>query len=563
MGTFAIVAAMGVSESSPARLDLVVIGGGINGTGVLRDAALRGLRGLLVERHDFGFGASGNSSGMIHGGPRYLTHDPAVTESSCLDSGYIQKIAPHMLFRVPFLVPVLEEGARGALQLLTYDAFFSVYDRYQYLKRSKKHLRFSAQQVSELEPGLVPTRGAVCFDEWGLDGVRLSIANAVDAVERGARVLLGHSVVELLRHPSGKVVGVRVQPTNGGPTKEIFADVVVHATGAWSGKTMAALGLSVDEARVRPGKGTHVYLDRRLSNFAIVTNAIDGRQVFLLPWQNMSVLGTTDDDYYGDLDRVFATEDEVEYLFQAIERVFPSVRSARPIGTWAGLRPTLFSWGVTEDALSREHRIVDHASFGSSGLYSMIGGKLASYRLFAEEMTDRVALALGSKVRSRTFETVLPGGDAVPRAQELGAEFGFDGLVARRLVTRHGSRARRILELARDEGSGRVVCPCEPVTEAEVRYVVRHEWACSVDDVARRTRLGLGSCAGRLCATVAAEIVAQELGQGHVEALELEARFAANQAARLESLRLYRAPVVEPPSFEGAAFDPSRTTGLS
>src|SRR5580704_8623987 len=170
------------------RVDAVVIGGGINGTGVARDLALRGLRVALFERHDLAFGASGNSSGMIHGGPRYLVNNPGVTKSSCLDSGYIQHIAPHLLFRIPFLMPV-KGGARGRIMLELYDAFFRAYDDFQPLKRGERHTRLDASELLQLEPGLVGSvAGGVTFDEWGVDGARLCVMNAVDAKERGARV---------------------------------------------------------------------------------------------------------------------------------------------------------------------------------------------------------------------------------------------------------------------------------------------------------------------------------------------------------------------------------------
>src|ERR1700759_2163069 len=140
--------------------DVIVIGGGVNGSGAARDAALRGLRVALFERNDLAFGASGNSSGMIHGGPRYLTTDPDVTYSSCLDSGHIQRIAPHLLFRIPFLMPVLEKpGVAAKAVLAAYDGFFTAYDKYQPLKAGKPHARLSAGDVQTLEPGLVPTQG--------------------------------------------------------------------------------------------------------------------------------------------------------------------------------------------------------------------------------------------------------------------------------------------------------------------------------------------------------------------------------------------------------------------
>lgn len=527
-----------MTEGSPAHprvdVDVIVIGGGVNGTGVARDATLRGLRVALFERNDIGFGASGNSSGMIHGGPRYLTQDPGVTYTSCLDSGHIQHIAPHLLFRIPFLAPIYEpESAATRVQLALYDAFFELYDRYQDLKRGKKHLRFTPEEVQRLEPGLVPTAGGVSFDEWGIDGVRLCVGNLVDVVERGGQAFVHCTVTELLRRDDGSVYGVRFRDRRSGVIGEKTARVVVNATGAWAPVTAALGGLRRSSARLRPGKGIHVFLDRRLTNYAIVTRAIDDRQVFLLPWQNMSVLGTTDDDFYGDLDDVVANSDEVRYLVEAIERVFPAVRSARAIGTWAGVRPTLYEWGVSEDALSREHAIVDHAQDGADGLYSMLGGKLASYRLFAEEMTDILARRLGVDAPCKTHTFFLPGGEESVDPMELVLAGGMEAVTATRLEYRHGARSRRIVErMRRNPREAAVVCPCEPVTEAEIRYVVAEEWAYSVDDVARRTRLGLGSCGGMRCAARCGQLIAEMTERSPQEGLRMAVTFLHGAARR-------------------------------
>ncbi len=471
--------------------DVVVIGGGINGTGVARDLSLRGLKVSLFERNDLSFGASGNSSGMIHGGVRYLTTDPGVTETSCRDSGYIQTIAPHLLFRIPFLMP-LRGGARGRVMRELIDAFFRGYDDYQPLKRGKPHCRLDATDLRRLEPGLTgPLAGGITFDEWGVDGTRLC------------------------------------------------ARAVVNATGAWSPLTAGACGLPAARVRVRPGKGIHVVLDRRIASYAILTEAIDGRQVFLEPWQNVSVLGTTDDDYYGDLDDVRATSEEVRYLVQGVARVFPSLLDARAIGTFAGVRPTLYEYGTTEDSLSRDHAIVDHAQDGARGVYSMIGGKLASFRLFAQELSDRVApRELGVEVGCSTHTRPLPGGDATPDARVLAERYGIAPVAARRLVYRHGSRALRILERVRREPrEADTVCPCEPVIEAEVRFAVRDELARTVDDVARRTRLGLGACGAMRCAARCGQIVAEERSlhpaEGRGMALALVERLARARGAAL------------------------------
>jgi len=551
--------------------DVVIIGGGVNGTGVARDATLRGLKVTLFERNDFAFGASGNSSGMIHGGPRYLSADPKVTRISCLDSGHIQAIAPHLLFRVPFLMPIGPEGSeRTRIELV--DAFFEAYDFYQPLKHGKPHARLSPDELYQLEPGLFggpggakgKLAGGITFDEWGIDGSRLCVANAVDAVERGASVHTHTSVEEILRdNPGGAVRGVRARNLLTGKSFVVTTRAVVNATGAWGSLTAKAGGLGADAARVRPGKGIHVVFDRRLTNFAILAKTIDDRQIFIEPWQNVTVLGTTDDDFYGDLDDVRATSDEVRYLQQGIANVLPGVANARAIGTTAGVRPTLYEYGPNEDALSRDHRVVDHLKDGAPGLFSMLGGKLASYRIFAEEATDALMTYLDAPaVPCRTHVAFLPGGEGKVSSVALAEELGIDRIAAARLAYRHGSRANAIAERIRERPlEATVVCPCEPVMEAEVRHAIKHEMAATVEDVARRTRLGLGACGGMRCAARCGQIVAQERGlaprdgmrqalvflkrQASTRAVAMNPVQARQEALTLASVRAELGPIIE------------------
>lgn len=521
------------ASGTETDVDVAVIGGGVNGTGVARDCALRGLRVAVFERNDLAFGASGNSSGMIHGGPRYLTYDPDVTYTSCLDSGHIQRIAPHLLFRIPFLTPV-HAGPLARATLEGYDAFFALYDKYQPLKRGKPHVRLSAQEILELEPGLKgDIYGGITFDEWGIDGARLCVGNAIDAIENGASVRVHTTVTQILQRDDGRVRGVAYRNRETGQQGVCSAKLVINATGAWAPITATLGGLEARTARVRPGKGIHVMFDRRLTNYAIVAQAIDGRQVFLEPWQNLTIIGTTDDDYYGDLDDVVATADEVRYLVQAVARVFPSIREARAIGTYAGVRPTLYAWGPNEDRLSREHEIVDHAQHGAPGLFSMIGGKLASYRIFSEEMTDVIARELGNTRPCRTHSAALPGGDEELNPLSLAKRYELEPITAVRLEYRHGSRSVRILErMQRDTRQTAVVCPCEPVTEAEVRYAVEKELATSVEDVSRRTRLGLGACGGMRCAAHCGRIVAELTERSPAEGHAMAVRFLEVAAKR-------------------------------
>jgi glycerol-3-phosphate dehydrogenase len=498
------------SDSDGKVYDLIVIGGGVNGTGVARDAAMRGLSVLLLEKRDICSGATGTCSGMIHGGARYLLHDLKVTKLSCLDSGYIQRIAPHLLFRIPFLTPVPAGRAFARQYLELMEIYFEAYDRYQPLKNGKPHTRLSAEEALALEPGLGrDIVGAVTFDEWGIDPFRLCVENAKSAAEHGAVVRTHSEVTDLIR-VDGAVAGAKCRDRLSGERAELRARLVVNTTGPWA---MAFSKRNGVEVRLRPAKGVHLVYGHRLSNWAIVAAAVDGRQLFICPHQKGTILGTTDDDYYGDLDNVTATEDDVQYLLQGAESIFPGIRRHRAIRTMAGVRPTLFEDNKYEDNLTREHAVFDHETReGVRGLLSMAGGKLASYRLMSEELTDLACAKLGVRAACRTHAEPLPGGDETPDSGELAREFGVEAFVVERLVYRHGSRARRVLDIIRSEPrQAELVCRCDPVTEAELRYCIRNEWARRLSDLRRRTRLGCGPCQGTRCALRAAAVMADEL----------------------------------------------------
>lgn len=489
--------------------DLVVVGGGCNGTGIARDAAMRGLKTLLVEKNDFSAGTTGASSGMIHGGPRYMQYEVGTTKLACQDAATIRAIAPHLCFRIPFLVPVRKEGRSRLRTLWTmelFETFFEAYDRFSPMKGGKRHTRLSKQEARELEPSLPQdTIGAITFDEWGIDTARLCVANAMAAHEYGATIL-NHTEVTRVIRDGDRVIGLGLKNLKTSQESDIRAKLVFNATGPWAPYFAKLAGV---EVKLRPSKGIHLLFDRRLTNVAIVSQCIDGRQIFINPHENSTLLGTTDDDYFGDLDDIPVTEDEVEYLLDAIEPVFPEIRKARIITTWRGVRPTLYGRGQYEDELSREHEIIDHERReGVSGLVTMVGGKLASYRIMAEEATDLVCKKLNHLKPCRTHNVPLPGGDEVPNPQGVAKAFDIHPYIAERLIYRHGSRARNILDKTGFEKL--VICPCEPVTKGEVQHVIQEEWALTLGDLLRRTRLGMGPCQGCLCALPAASVLAEE-----------------------------------------------------
>jgi glycerol-3-phosphate dehydrogenase len=497
--------------------DVIILGGGVNGLGTARDCAQRGLKVLLLEKGDLASGASGGNSGMIHGGPRYMLTDPAVTRLACQDSGHVQRIAPHLLFRIPFLLPFTSrrEGASLYERAVHYatEVFFSTYDRFQPLKRGRPSVRLTAQELYRLEPGLRPgLHGAVSFDEWGIDPWRLCVLNALSAREHGAEVRTWTEARQVLSQ-DGQVTGVRWLDALTGETGVARAPVVLNATGAWSPGLAARSGATVP---MRPGKGVHLVLDRRLSDYAVVCGAVDGRQMFAYPHEDETWIGTTDDDCWGDPDDLEATHDEVAYLLEGAAALLPQVRQARVTRAFWALRTSLHAWGPNEDALSRDHALVDHAAEGVAGLLSFVGGKLASYRAQSEEATDRILSRLGRPpVACRTHALPLPGGEAPADAAALAARFGVAAPVVARLAYRHGARAEEVLRLCDEDPRLRLVlCRDAGLLAAEVVHCVRHELVRRLRDLRTRCRLAVGACGGLDCARVAAQLAGRELGWG-------------------------------------------------
>jgi len=489
--------------SAPSAHDVCVIGGGVTGAGIARDLSLRGLSVLLLEKGDWGGGTSGASSWMIHGGPRYLEFDWETTRLSTQDAGHIVTIARNLVYRVVFLIPVLPHDRNNIERMET---AMEVYDRFQPLKKAHPHRRLTADEARQAEPGLSPdVIGAVTMEEWGVDPHRLVYANVEDAVAHGARALNHTKVIDLIRD-GGNVIGVSYRASDGS-VSEARARVVVNATGPWSPEVSGMAGVAV---RLRPAKGIHIVYPHRISNFSISAESIDGRDLLMVSHAGFTLLGTTDDDFYGDLDSVDVLEDEVDYLLQAFERVFPSIREYRPVRTTAGVRPTLYKWRRYEDELSREYEVIDHAVQGVEGFVTIAGGKLSMYRLMAEETSDAVCRKLGHQARSTTATTPLPGSESdMESPAELARRCGIPALAAIKLQSRHGCRAEKVLDDAR---GGRLVCRCEPITEAELAYAARSEQVRSLADAFRRVSLTAGPCAGAACVMRAAEVIGGELG---------------------------------------------------
>lgn len=496
------------------QFDLIIIGGGVNGTGIARDAAMRGLKTLMLEKKDVASGASGANSGMIHGGVRYLRYDRKVTELACIDSGYIQRIVPHLLFRIPFIYPATAKDVAHPDFNERYlnwglEVYLDAYDVYQPYKRGLKSVRLTPEEVYELEPSIRRNLiGAMSMDEWGIDPWRLCALNAQSAQQHGATLLTYTQVTGFLRGPTGSVEGVQVRDAKTGRSTSYRGKLVINVAGAWAPKVAAMAGVTV---RMRPGKGVHLVLDRRVSNYGIIASAVDGRQIFVMPHEENSIIGTTDDDYYGDPDDLRVTEDEVKYLIEGVASAVPNIREARILRSYVGLRTTLHEYGRMEDDLSREHAIYDHEKEGAQGFFTLIGGKLASYRVQSEELTDLACRLLGNEQTCRTHLEPLPGGERFPNSVELAEEYRLPEPVVGRMAYRHGANAEKICELAEADPALRtILCRCEQTSYAEAVYCLREENVHHLTDLSRRCRIGTGPCEGTRCAAAAAALFARE-----------------------------------------------------
>ncbi len=505
------------------QYDVAIIGGGITGVGVARDCAIRGLKTLLVERNDFGSGTTGTCMGMLHGGARYLLEEQEeITEVSCRESGKIQNIAPHLCFRIPFIRPVFP-GDKYPLNLV--DMFFEEYDQYQTMKNGNAHIKLQRDEALKLEPALNPAiDGGIVFEEWGVDVFRLTLLNALDARAHGATVRNHCEVTDLIVE-DGRVNGIEVYDARRQQRERYRAKYTVNAAGPWSPAVASLIDANV---RQRPTKGIHLFFDRRITSIGVVAHAVDGREVELLPHETTTMLGCTDDDYFGDIDHVRVNPEEVEYLLSSMEEVLPRLRENRLIRTMVGVRPLLYEPNKRENEVSRDFAVIDHEKEDDiPGLFTLTGGKMVVYRLMAERLVDTLLNRLGRDVPCTTAEVPLPGCTAVleEKVAALAARYGVSRFVAQRLVYRHGTLAEDVLARADNARRRSRICQCEGVIAAELEYAVDEELALTLDDLRRRTRMGMGPCQGNFCIDKAARLLANAHHADYGATLELSLDF--------------------------------------
>jgi glycerol-3-phosphate dehydrogenase len=498
--------------------DVIIIGAGINGAGIARDAALRGLKTCVIDQQDAGAGTSRWSSRLIHGGLRYLEHgELGLVHESLRERELLLRQAPHLVRPLPLLIPVYAASRRT---LATVDFGLWVYDLLSLGRSLPGHRRLSREEAIREVPGLRIDGlegAATYFDAQVTYPERLVVELLIAAREAGA-ILRTHTRVTGLASAGGRVRGVVIESA-GGARETLAATVVVNAAGPWVDRVIGG-GTPAHGRLLGPTKGTHIVVPRfpGFAGQALYAEApADGRPFFIMPWNRLVLIGTTDTRFDGDPAEARATEAEVGYLLDATRSVFPRTAPGRGdvLYAYAGVRP-LPRQGLRDTAaITRRHHVRQHASL--RGLYNVVGGKLTTFRSLAEEAVDQAAARLGRRgARCTTASAGLPGSGATPLDVETELQ-RFPGLSARsrrHLADTYGTRAERVAALTLAEPAlAEPVCAWSHAIGAEIVYGLQEEFAADLADVLfRRCMAGLGPDLGRAACERAAAVGARFLG---------------------------------------------------
>lgn len=539
--------------------DLLIIGGGINGTAIAADAAARGLSVLLVEKNDLGSGTSAASSKLIHGGLRYLQYgEVGLVREALRDRELLLRNRPHLVRPIELLIPVRAGGPVPPWKL---ELGLMLYDRLAGASGLPRHRRLSRQETLEREPDLEPAGllgGFVYPDAQALFPERLCIELAREAAGARAVIRTRTEVVGLCcdgarvvgawlrgasrpgtreargsavgsERPQGTATGAHALRLPSNDCEAVSARLVVNAAGPWVDAVRRLLGI---ERRPLLGctKGSHLVMRPPAQGPrgpVYATARSDGRPFFVLPWREMLLIGTTDIHYKGDPAAVRADPAEVAYLLAETAALFPRAPLSEDtvLYTYAGLRPLPASRDPAA-RITRRHRVVDHASDGAPGLWSIVGGKLTTHRTLAEQVVDRAIRALRRKALPHHAHgarcSAAPGELDLAALRRSAAGLPLEADQLEYLVRLYGPRAEEVVEkVRRNPASGERICPQNPDVAAQVEVAVEQEWAVTLADLLlRRTGIGSSPCQGLDCAERAAAWMGQAAGWSDARRVE-------------------------------------------
>ncbi len=483
-----------MSSHAAQESDVIIIGGGATGAGIARDCALRGLRVILLERHDIATGATGRNHGLLHSGARYAVTDGESARECISENQILRRIARHCVEPTDGLFITLPED-----DLAFQSTFISACQQ-----AGIRAQALDPQEARRIEPSVNPQLiGAVRVPDGTVDPFRLTAANMLDAREHGATIFTAHEVTGLIRD-GATVRGVNVINHLTGEKQALYAAVVVNAAGIWGQRIAEYAGLGI---RMFPAKGSLLILDHRINQHVINRCRKPADADILVPGDTISLIGTTSMHIdYRDIDQNRVTPEEVDILLREGEKLAPVMAKTRILRAYAGVRPLVASDDdPTGRNVSRGIVLFDHAiRDGMDGFITITGGKLMTYRLMAEWATDAVCRKLGNNQPCTTASEPLPGSQQSAE-NTLQRTISLPAPLRGSAVYRHGDRTPSWLGEGRLQRS--VVCECEAVTAGEIQYAVENLAVNSLLDLRRRTRVGMGTCQGELCACRAAGLL--------------------------------------------------------
>ncbi len=474
--------------------DVIIIGGGATGAGIARDCSLRGIRALLLERSDISTGATGRNHGLLHSGARYAVTDHESAVECIRENMILRRIAAHCVEETDGLFISLPEDG------LEYQSVFVDACR----KAGIRADIIDPAEARRLEPSVNPALvGAVRVPDGAVDPFRLTSSNILDATAHGAEIRTYTEVRELLREQD-RIVGVKAYDHRAHCEVTFRVQVVINAGGIWGHGIAAKAGITVN---MLPAKGALLIFGHRVNNLVLNRCRKPADADILVPGDTSSLIGTTSSKIpYDQIDNMVITPDEVDILLREGEKLAPQLAQTRILRAYAGVRPLVASDDDPSGrTVSRGIVLLDHAKRdGMEGFITITGGKLMTYRLMAEWATDLVCKKLGIDAVCRTAEIPLPG--STESREEVDRKLRNKPLAQRRsTISRHGALATKIGD--GDSIRNSLVCECEEVSIGEVEYALEHLSVNNLVDLRRRTRIGMGTCQGELCACRAAGIM--------------------------------------------------------
>ena len=477
--------------------DVIIIGGGATGAGIARDCSLRGIKALLLERSDISTGATGRNHGLLHSGARYAVTDHESAVECIRENMILRRIAAHCVEETDGLFITLPEDG------LDYQARFVEACR----KAGIRADVLDPEEARRLEPAANPALiGAVRVPDGAVDPFRLTSSNILDATAHGAEIRTYTEVRELIREQD-RIVGVKAYDYRTHAELEFRAQVVVNAGGIWGHGIAAKAGITVN---MLPAKGALLIFGHRVNRMVLNRCRKPADADILVPGDTISLIGTTSSKIpYDQIDNMIITPDEVDLLLREGEKLSPLLARTRILRAYAGVRPLVASDDDPSGrTVSRGIVLLDHATRdGMEGFITITGGKLMTYRLMAEWATDLICKKIGNDGKCRTAEIPLPG--STESREEVDRKTR-NKPIAQRLssIARHGALATRID--GTDSIKNSLVCECEEVSIGEVEYALENLSVNNLVDLRRRTRVGMGTCQGELCACRAAGLMGRK-----------------------------------------------------